>query len=410
MTPFYCRKIVGNTLFVSVLLSEKSEKMAQVKAVIVPAKALADGKHKIRISISHNSKTRYIPTNIIINSEREFRNGAITRRPDAAYLNVQLRKLLDKYQEAVDNIGYIDGLTCSEVVQLIKSNGTDEHKTIRQLLDEYLAASTISDNSVRIYKGKVNSFEAFAGGDILLEQLSYCKIIAYDKWLRTRGCTPVTVLNNVAAMRMLYMFAKRCGYALPKANPFAAYKFPQNSVREAWLTIEQIKEIRDYDAGRQAYARDMFMLSYYLGGINSVDLSKIDFRHVGNTLSYVRQKTASRTGTAVEFDLPDEVWPIVSRWADRCGHVFIGPKSGKLMNLSHTMKIISRDLKMPNLIFYSARKSFSQHAFELGISTSVIDYILGHSHSGGRQSLYHYIRVTPQQATAAVRAVLDNLK
>jgi len=384
--------------------------MAQVKAVIVPAKMLADGRHKIRISISHNSKTRYIPTSIIINSEREFRNGQIARRPDAAYLNVQLRKLLDKYQEAIDNIGYIEGLTCSEVVQLVKSNGADEHKTIRQLLSEYLAASTLSYNSVRVYIGKVNSFEAFAGGDILLEQLSYSKIIAYDKWLRSRGDTSTTVLNNIAALRMLYLFAGKCSYALPKINPFAAYKFPQNAIREAWLSTEQIKEVRDFDAGRLAYARDMFMLSYYLGGINPVDLSKIDFRSVGKSLSYVRQKTASRTGSAIEFVIPDEAWPIINSRADRNGHVMLGPKSGKLMNLSHSVKSISRRLGYDNMIFYSARKSFSQHAFELGISTSVIDYILGHSHSGGRQSLYHYIRVTPQQATEAVRAVLDNLK
>ena len=383
--------------------------MAQIKAVIVPAKALAGGKHKIRISISHNSKTRYIPTNIIIDSEREFRNGQITRRPDAAYLNVQLRKLLGKYQEAVDNIGYIDGLSCSEVVQLIKSGGTDEHKTIRQLLNEYLTASTISDNSVRIYSGKVNSFEAFVGGDILLEQLSYSKIIAYDKWLRSKGDVPTTIACHMGTLRMLYQFAKKCSYAVPKNDPFAAYKFPQSSVREAWLSVEQIKKIRDFDAGRLAYTRDIFMLSYYLGGINTVDLCKIDFRNIGRSIKYVRQKTASRSPSVVEFDVPDEAWEIIHRSIDSSGHVHFMIR-GRHQRIDYKMRKLRDVVGIPNLIYYSARKSFSQHAFELGISTSVIDYILGHSHNGGRQSLYHYIRVTPQQATEAVRAVLDNLK
>lgn len=63
-----------------------------------------------------------------------------------------------------------------------------------------------------------------------------------------------------------------------------------------------------------------------------------------------------------------------------------------------------------NLIYYSARKSFSQHAFDLGISESVIDYILGHRVDKGGTSLYAYISVTPEKATAAIRKVLDHLK
>ena len=65
---------------------------------------------------------------------------------------------------------------------------------------------------------------------------------------------------------------------------------------------------------------------------------------------------------------------------------------------------------IPNLIYYSARKSFSQHAFELGVSTSTIDYILGHRVDKDGSSLYNYISVTPQIASEAVRKVLDNLK
>lgn len=59
-------------------------------------------------------------------------------------------------------------------------------------------------------------------------------------------------------------------------------------------------------------------------------------------------------------------------------------------------------------MFYSARKSFSQHAFELGVSAQIIDYILGHSlRSHG--IIYHYVAVKPKMATEAIRKVIDNL-
>ena len=62
------------------------------------------------------------------------------------------------------------------------------------------------------------------------------------------------------------------------------------------------------------------------------------------------------------------------------------------------------------LKLFMARKSFSQHAFDMGISTSIIDFILGHRVDKGGTSLYAYITVTPDMATNAVRQVLDNLK
>lgn len=65
-------------------------------------------------------------------------------------------------------------------------------------------------------------------------------------------------------------------------------------------------------------------------------------------------------------------------------------------------------LNLPSLTFYSARKSFAQHAFMLGESESVIDYVLGHSLGGGKNNmLYSYVKVTPEMATACVRKVCD---
>ena len=97
--------------------------MANLRAIIVPAKVLKDGKHKVRIAVSHNAKTRYIATNIIIDSEKEFKDGQVVKRPDAAIKNVKLRGLLDKYQEALDNLFFIESLSCEELVGEFCENG-----------------------------------------------------------------------------------------------------------------------------------------------------------------------------------------------------------------------------------------------------------------------------------------------
>lgn len=55
--------------------------MATLKLRIVPTKILIDGRHKIRIVVSHNSETRYIPTDCIINNEDQFKEGQVINRP-----------------------------------------------------------------------------------------------------------------------------------------------------------------------------------------------------------------------------------------------------------------------------------------------------------------------------------------
>ena len=55
--------------------------MATFSIVILPAKKMANNKHKVRIMLSHNSQTRYIVTDIILDSLAEFKNerGGETR-------------------------------------------------------------------------------------------------------------------------------------------------------------------------------------------------------------------------------------------------------------------------------------------------------------------------------------------
>ena len=71
--------------------------MANFSLVIVPAKVLTGGKHKVRVMVSHNGQTRYIPTDIIIDSISEFKEGRVVKRPDKDILNLRLKKICDKY-------------------------------------------------------------------------------------------------------------------------------------------------------------------------------------------------------------------------------------------------------------------------------------------------------------------------
>jgi integrase len=151
------------------------------------------------------------------------------------------------------------------------------------------------------------------------------------------------------------------------------------------------------------------MLSYYLGGMNPVDLIRVDFSDRDH-LKYKRTKTenAVKINPFVEFDIPEEAKPIIGKYIGPDGRlrIFNGKYTSGMIS-SLTVKFRERN-GMANLTFYSARNSFAQHAFQLGISESVIDYILGHSLNAGKKStIYSYIQVTPAMATDSIRKVCD---
>jgi site-specific recombinase XerD len=391
--------------------------MANLRAIIVPAKVLKGGKHKIRIAVSHNTKTRYIVTNIIIDSDREFKDGQIVKRPDASIKNVKLRGLLDKYQEALDNLDYIENLSCEELVAQLKGCDKYQHRTISSIYEEYVSVKNIKASTRVIYDVTINSIIKYLGKDMLMENVSYSSVIGLEKYLTEQGNSSTTIRGRQLFLMTLYFFAQKCMYIPFKSDPWFGYKLPEAKVRDAWLTTEEVAKIRDASFKQRVrrQTRDMFMLSYYLGGINMTDLLSINFNECGKHIIYERSKTQrlAKVNKYVEFDMPDEAIEIIGRYKQPNGFLF--PASPQRKNrfhqtLDYNMKRIADDLGLNNLIFYSARKSFAQHALDLGIEQCTIDFILGHKLNTRGTSLFNYIRVTPEIATEAVQKVCTNLR
>ena len=83
----------------------KTQIMATLTLVIVPAKRLSDGTHKIRIRVAHNSETRFITTDIVVR-ENEFKNGKIVHRPDKDFLNTKLLQKSEMRKNMVMDLIY----------------------------------------------------------------------------------------------------------------------------------------------------------------------------------------------------------------------------------------------------------------------------------------------------------------
>ena len=391
--------------------------MALLSLVIVPAKVKKGGKHNIRIAVAHNSQTRYIVTDVIIDSIKQWRNGQVVNRPDANILNTRLRNKLAEYEKVLGEQYYVEGLTCSQLVTLLKDGHGNENMTIGSAFDARIQVADISKGSVYFYVCARNSAVRYFGKNKLLRTITNADLLLYQKHLLSRGLSTSTVRNLLVGLSTVYRFGRRNGYVRPDIlNPFDGIRLPPPVVHDDWLSLEDVRKVRDYvpDAPLVAQnmkkAIDIFMLSYYLGGINISDILRIDFREMQHTFSYTRKKVEKRWGQKndmLTFDMPAEAWRIVEKYMKPNGHLSFATTSRNTI-MKH-LATIAQDLDIEKFTMKAARKSFAQHAFDLGISDRIIDRVLGHIPDRRGSVMHHYIMVTDKMVNDCIRRVIDNL-
>ena len=103
--------------------------MATLSLTIFKAKALKDGRHKIRIALRHKHETTYIVTRFII-SENQFKNGQVVKHPEASAINRKLRNILDDLQEKLDSIKHLELYSCRQIKEIISTDNLSDEQNL----------------------------------------------------------------------------------------------------------------------------------------------------------------------------------------------------------------------------------------------------------------------------------------
>lgn len=399
-----------------------------LSVVIIPAKVLTNGKHKIRIAISHNCETRYKVTRFVVDSPKNVKNGRVVGKdiPDASYINIQLGSIMQSMYKAYDKIPNAECYTCSQLLEKIEQIiNVSSIVTIRQIADEWLELMKRqkSDGTYKLYKIGINQFIDFVGEDFVLSMLTPTIIKKYEEYLNTRECkrrTKVkTKLSSTSiSMRLnhvsfLVNYATSHKYISLEVNPFIdcdTYNIP---ARDLFLPVSVLRDIRDVklDNLNSNIVRDIFMLSFYLCGINYADLITCDFS--SDTLSFhrIKNKNTKIEKSPTEFSIQPEARAIINKYITKSGKLDFGGRTTKEQIISildiHLPKIrtlINTDLR---IVYYCARKTFSQFCNMLGVQERIIKYCLGDSTRSNTDILIYYTKTNKQMADEAIRKVLD---
>lgn len=395
--------------------------MATIKFAVLKHTKAKDGTYKIRISIGHKSETHYIVTPYHVNALSEFNNGVVTRIPNAHEINVKLRNLLNDYEERLERIPSPDDYNCKQLRDLLKSMRPHSSTATFQQVSEQYQKELIEDGRgsyAGMLQNSLRLFFDFAGGDIFLSEISTITISEFERWLKRKGVSQTYISMNLSMTRTIINRAIRMQLVTYNIHPFTYWKRPADPEREIDISVEDVRVIRDSQPRLRKHivARDIFMLSYYLGGINLIDLLDIDFRDV-TVLEYTRHKSRNMklSDKRISFTLQPEAKEILQKWINRnTGKLDFGYKfsyKNFLAYITRAIKSLAKDVDIQDykkVCYYTARKSFVQHGFDLGVSLEVLEYCIGQSVKNNRP-IFNYLKIMRKHADVAFRMILDNL-
>ena len=389
--------------------------MLTIKAEIKRSELKVDGTYNVKIRFTLDRKVKRLSTNLFVTQQDltkslKFKEDtSIKREIDrlVLYYREQCLKLqLDQNHYSLD-----------EIIEFL--NGEQEKQQTIDFIKfsrEWIASTTIK--GAPNYTTAINALVRFVGKEELdinlitldfLEQFKAFLIGERDartKKLMQQGkrvTSNRTLSLYLVSIKKLFNEAKRKfnkkdkDLILIPNSPFEDFKIPkQEATRKRAIPADIIKKVwklpyKDMKKGykstcRYNLAKDCFILSFCLIGINSADLYNAT-KMRGNTIIYNRTKTKARRldGAKMMVDIPKIVQPLIDKYKDSTGkrlfnfYQYYGDEKTFNKAINSGLKEIGSILEVDDLEYYAERHSWATIALnKVGIDKYIVHAALNH--------------------------------
>lgn len=391
-----------------------------------------DGTYNVKIRVTHNRKIKRIATSIYVKKEDMTRGMKIKNQSILDELN----KIIDSYRSKCNILSLsINSMSIEEVVEFVTRVEEDKKdidfiQFAREHIEKMDAEGRKGTSSN--YKCTIKAMIEFTGREVIgVSEITYKFLNDFSKFIiekkekankeaiaKGRRVTSNCMLcKYTSCIRHLYNQAKlkyndeeRGVIRIPWA-PFAKFKVPREEVaRKRAIPPFIIKMIADlpykYRSNmrksieqncRYNLAKDCFILSFCLIGMNSVDLYNCD-ELKDNMIKYFRTKTATRRDDKAEIHV--KVTPFIKNLMEKyedktkqkvfrfsrmyVNHTCFNSAINKGLkeiekDINAELKRMGKDIVIDDLEFYAARHSWATIARnDLKIDKYVVHEALNH--------------------------------
>jgi integrase/recombinase XerD len=368
-----------------------------------------DGTYPLKLRVTHNRIQRYYTLDIDISKEDFDKVNA--PRPKEPFQSIKL-KITSLEQKASDIIDTLSPFSFE--IFKDKFNGkTISPKDVYNSINAYITKLEKENRhgSANAYRCTLNSLSLFkpllSFNDITPQFLE-----KYEAYMLAKNLSPTTIGIYVRSLRTIINEAIEKQIIPREKYPFGKnkYQIPSGRNIKKAINMDEIKKIFNYEAisnSMEEKAKDFWMMSYLMNGMNMKDLCSLKFKDMSqDKIVFVRAKT-QRTKKAdskpIVVMLQDETIKLIKKYSKTNGQkddyifnvISINETALEQRKRIHQfikqvnkyMKRIASNLEIEiPLTTYVARHTFSTVLKHAGASTEFISESLGHSNLSTTES------------------------
>lgn len=351
--------------------------MITLKMVIRPDRQKKDGTWPVNLRISYQRKTTYISTPYYviksqINKIFEIKDKFLQMQVDED-LNKARREVANSFEKLAD----MNAIQVGEYLSDFLYSKKKDNINFFEFAKEHIARMEENNQASRGNYGiSVRKIQAFVGSDNLsFNDITFNFLGNFDNWLKNNGVGTRGRSLYLSNLRAIFNAAIRefndedNDIIRISRNPFKRFSLPKvEAPAKRALSLEKIKKFISYKPKKETvqFAKDVYLLSFYLVGMNSVDLYQVT-KISGDRITYKRAKTRTvrADGAEISIKLEPEVMPIIEKYRDKEGervfnfHYRYSTAAGFNSAVNEYLKDIGDEIGVEELDFYSARHSWA---------------------------------------------------
>lgn len=405
--------------------------MASIKYYFDQRAKRKDNKFPLKISISHKQQFALISLEVFLLPEQwDAAKEKIIGHPNRLFLNNYIARQRLNIETELLNLkasGLLDAMTGKQIKDKIQESLSGEPEVVQQapLFVERCRKFAGEKNNQRTKEGYLYTLSkviAFCDepDELTFEQINYEWLKDFDFFLsETSAVNSISIhMRNIRAV-----FNDALNSEVITCYPFRKYKIKNEETAKRSLLPQQLVAFRDYPCEEhQRQYLDMFILTFYLIGINTIDLCNLKEIRNGR-IEYRRAKTKKLYNIKVE----PEAMAIIERYRGENYLLNILDRYKNYKDYAHRLnenlqeigetKFVEKTIKgkkrqikerkpmFPEITTYWARHTWATIAHKIGVPKDTISMALGHEF--GCKTTGIYIDFDMEKVDEANRKVID---
>jgi integrase len=421
--------------------------MPTFKVLIFKHQKKEDGTFNVKIRVTHNRESKYIPTSFYIKDKQitgtyEIKDKSILKK---------VEEEIDIYWEAIKHLPDVSGLNVTELIEAMER----EKEKMQKVKIDFIAFSNQHIKDLKANGGKkyaasfrttVNSLCDFFGHEkVYITEITTKTLIAYESYLRSdrtivrhnqfnrlvsttqegMGNGALTYLTNIRTLFNAAVFKyndEDAGITVITHYPFRKYKFEKKKLPQKRslkpAVIKQIIGFTEEKSTRATLGRDVFLISFYLLGTNLIDLFEARRLEHGRII-YNRSKTEDRRADSafISIKVERELELFLDKYRDKtgkgvfCFYKMYSSSENFIKAVNIGLGKVAKSLELGHsLTTYYARHSWATIARnDCGVPKEDISMALNHSDPNHKVT-DAYLETDWGIIDRANRQVLDTLK